>query len=527
LGLFFTNASFVKYNQQVTGPIMSAFQQLSLTKNLTSALHELGYETPTPIQEQSIPILLSGSDILAQAQTGTGKTAAFALPILENLDENCRKPQALILAPTRELAIQVAEAIRSYAKYIKNFNVVPIFGGQDYNIQLKALKRNPQVIVGTPGRLMDHLRRGTLSIDGLKTVVLDEADEMLKMGFIDDIEWILEQIPHKHQTALFSATIPSSIQNIAKRYLVNPGKILIKSKNNTVDSIKQFYIRTPQHQKVGLLTRFLESEDVQAAIVFTRTRSASGEVAEKLQAAGHKAAALNGDMQQSARKKVVDRIKNGSLDIIVATDVAARGIDVERISHVFNYDIPLETESYIHRIGRTGRAGRDGKAFLFVTPREDRLLSDIERAIHKPIKEIFPPSVKEIIAKRNKQTTDKIVNIITKSKKLQPYHDMVASILEKTECKPNDVAAAFAYLMQQDSPIPEIDAFEDAKSDSRKRRKSNSSTARRGNNNKAGFARRKSAGSKDNAAGSKGKGKPARRGSSKPGNKSSSRKKRS
>jgi len=439
-----------------------SFSKLGLNPPLLAALTDLGYETPTPIQEKSIPILIEGGDLLAQAPTGTGKTAAFVLPILSHLDVAKKEPQALIIVPTRELAIQVAEAFQSYAKYLKGFHVLPIYGGQDYKIQLRALKRGVHVIVGTPGRVMDHLRRGTLSVDGVKTVVLDEADEMLKMGFVEDIEWILEKIPHTHQTALFSATIPSSIQKIAKRYLKDARKIQIQSEQITVDATEQFYTRVSRNQKLDVLTRFLEIEEIQAAIIFTRTKNSSDELAEKLQARGYAAAALNGDMNQSLREKVINQIKQGSLDIIVATDVAARGIDVERVSHVINFDIPHDAEAYIHRIGRTGRAGRKGKALLFVTPREHRLLNDIERAIHKPIKQIEPPSLKEMREKRSKQLAEKVINIIEKSHKLEPYREMIDNIMEQASCDPKDIAAALAYLIQQSNPIPsqEIEAAE-------------------------------------------------------------------
>ena len=439
------------------------FAELGLDPRVLTALTALGYESPTPIQEKSIPILMTGSDLLAQAQTGTGKTAAFALPALSTLDTTIKQPQVLVVAPTRELAIQVSEAFRSYAKEIKGFHVLPIYGGQDYQIQLRGLKRGAQVIVGTPGRIMDHLRRGTLATDDIKTVVLDEADEMLKMGFIDDIKWIFEQIPGEYQTALFSATMPSAIQNIAKKYLKDPEKVLIKStEKNTVDTIEQVYIRVAQNQKLDVLTRVLEVEDVTAAIIFSRTKTWSGELAEKLQARGYAAAALNGDMAQAQRQKTIERIKNGTLDIIVATDVAARGIDVERVSHVINYDIPHDSESYIHRIGRTGRAGRKGKALLLVTPREQRLLNDIERAIKRPIEQIDPPSLKEMNERRASQLAEKVMNVIEKSKKLAPYQQMVGELIKQSEADPVDIAAALAYLMQQSNPLPshEIDSAE-------------------------------------------------------------------
>ncbi|MHA7840777.1 MAG: DEAD/DEAH box helicase [Gammaproteobacteria bacterium] len=432
------------------------FNQFELAPFIFPALVDLGYEVSTPIQEQSIPILLEGKDLLAQAQTGTGKTAAFALPILSKIDLSQRDPQAIIIAPTRELAIQVAEAFQAYAKHMKGFHVAPIYGGQSYQTQLRALKRGVHVIVGTPGRIIDHMEKGTLSVKNIKTLVLDEADKMLKMGFIEDIEWILERIPH-HQRALFSATMPSSIRRIAKQYLKEADEIHIKPKENTASSIEQCYIRVAGHQKLGVLTRYLEVEDVDAAIIFARTKTASAELADKLKARGYGAAALNGDMAQSLRERVIDQLKRGALDIVVATDVAARGIDVERIGHVINFDIPHDTESYVHRIGRTGRAGRTGKALLLVTPREHRLLHDIERAINKPIKQIQPPTIKEMAAKRSAYLTEKITNILEKSKHLAPSRQMVSQLVAESDYDPEDIAAALIYLMGQSNPLPTED----------------------------------------------------------------------
>lgn len=432
-----------------------------------SALIALGYEAPTPVQEKSYNPLIEGLDLVVQAQTGTGKTGAFAIPLLSKIDLSLKEPQVLVVAPTRELAIQVSEAFQSYARSLKGFHVTPIYGGQDYQVQLRALKRGPHVVVGTPGRIMDHMRRGTLSLGSLQTLVLDEADEMLKMGFKEDVEWMLEQIPQEHQTALFSATMPSSIQQIAKRHFNNPHKIQITPKESTVDSIEQFFIRVNRTQKLDVLTRLLEVENVKAAIIFARTKTLSAELAEKLQARGYAAAALNGDMSQSMREKVLSRLKKGSLDIVVATDVAARGIDVERISHVFNYDIPCDPESYIHRIGRTGRAGRQGRAFLFVSSREQHLLKDIERAVHKPIEQVMPPSLQEMSTLRSQQLAGKIVGIVTKSKKYQEYLPIVAEIVESSECSMVDVAAALAYLVQESNPLPseELTAVEEDSGD--------------------------------------------------------------
>ncbi len=433
---------------------MIHFADLALKPEINQALTELGYETPTPVQQQSIPILLAGEDLLSQAQTGTGKTAAFSLPILSNLDLDLNQPQALILAPTRELAIQVAEALQSYAKHLPNFHIAPIYGGQDYRIQLRALKRGPQVVVGTPGRLMDHLRRQRLDVSAVKTVVLDEADEMLKMGFIEDITWILDQIEQPHQTALFSATMPAAIVKVSKRYLKDAQKVQIKSKTNRVEKIQQQYLCVERGQKVDALTRYLEVEEMAAAIIFVRTKTASAELAQKLQARGYAAEALNGDMKQQVREKVIGRLKDGKLDIVVATDVAARGLDVSRLSHVINFDIPSDIEAYTHRIGRTGRAGREGKALLFITPRELRLLKDIERAMPNAIKQIDPPSLQEMTDKRSKDLSEKITNIITNSKKLGSYQTMVDNIAQASGCEMQDIAAAFAYLLQQANPLP-------------------------------------------------------------------------
>lgn len=457
----------------------NAFAHFGLEKSILSALSDLGYERATPIQEQGIPILLNGDDLLAQAQTGTGKTATFALPILSRLDHALRAPQALILVPTRELAIQVAEAFQSYAKQMKGFSVTPIYGGQDFGTQLRSLKRGSQVIVGTPGRLMDHMRRNTLSLDALKAVVLDEADEMLKMGFAEDVEWILGQLNAPHQTALFSATMSPSIQKIAQRYLKNAKKIQIKSQTNTVEAIEQCYVSVSnRNQKLDVLTRLLEVEENQAVIIFTRTKTESTELAERLQARGHSAAALNGDMSQAAREKTINRLKKGELDILIATDVAARGIDVDRISHVINYDIPYDVDAYVHRIGRTGRAGRAGKAILFVTPREMRLFDDIERHINKSIKRIDPPSLKVIREKRAAQLSEKIVALIAnKGKQLTPYVETVMNLTNQHSLSAKDVAAALMYLSEEESisgDVTTVDAFEHKDRDERSDRKRSS-----------------------------------------------------
>ena len=496
-----TSTETTKSDEQ---PKINGFKALGLSDSMVTTLTNLGYETPTPIQKESIPALIVGRDLVAQAQTGTGKTAAFALPTLGMIDTKIKKPQAIIIAPTRELAIQVAEACQSYAKKIPGFNVVPIYGGQDYGIQLRAFKRGAHIVVGTPGRVMDHMRQGTLATDALRMVVLDEADEMLKMGFIDDVEWILAQIPNEHQTALFSATMPNSIKKIANRYLKNPQKISIKETTKTVSTIEQFSIHIPNRKKMDVLTRILEVEDVEASIIFVRTRNLSSEVAEKLQARGYSAAPLNGDMNQAMREKVISRIKNGSLDIIVATDVAARGIDVERITHVFNYDIPHDVEAYIHRIGRTGRAGRKGTAILFVTPREGRLLNDIERATKRPIEELRPPTHSEIHARRKQQLVDETVQLIQQDDKHKTFTETVSAIMEKAECDIEKVAAALAYLLQKRStPTPVVDSESDHQNDRGGRGDRSGGGHRGGNRGGGDRGRRDSRGNGDRSRGSR------------------------
>ncbi len=366
-------------------PAPLLFADLGLSAPVMAAVTAVGYESPSPIQAATIPAMLAGRDVLGTAQTGTGKTAAFALPVLSNIDLNAERPQALVLAPTRELAIQVAEAFQKYATKIPGFHVLPIYGGQSYYPQLQALKRGVHVVVGTPGRVIDHLERGSLDLSGLTTLVLDEADEMLRMGFIDDVETVLKKTPETRQVALFSATMPAAIRRIAQTYLKQPVEVTIAAKTTTSANIRQRYWWVSGMHKLDALTRILEVEPFDGMIVFARTKAATEELADKLQARGLAAAAINGDMQQAAREKTIQQLKDGKLDILVATDVAARGLDVERISHVLNYHIPYDTESYVHRIGRTGRAGRSGEAILFVTPRERGMLRAIERATRQPI----------------------------------------------------------------------------------------------------------------------------------------------
>ncbi|MBE2295755.1 MAG: DEAD/DEAH box helicase [Phycisphaerales bacterium] len=431
---------------------ITQFEQLALSAPLLQRLQDLGYEAPTPIQAATIPYLLDGHDLLGQAQTGTGKTAAFALPILHKLDLTERRPQALVLTPTRELAIQVAEAFQGYAHHLPGFHVLPIYGGQSMSNQLRQLRRGVHVVVGTPGRIMDHLRRESLPLEGLRTLVLDEADEMLRMGFIEDVEWILEQTPPERQTALFSATMPEPIRRVAHHHLRDPQEVRIETRTATVTSIRQRYWQVSGLHKLDALTRILEVEEVDAALVFVRTKTAATELAERLEARGYASAALQGDMSQALRERTVEQLKNNSLDIVVATDVAARGLDVPRISHVINYDIPYDTEAYIHRIGRTGRAGRPGNAILFVAPREMRMLRAIERATRQPIEPMPLPTWKVIAAHRLTQFRQQIVDVLT-SEDLDFFYGVVAQIEKEQEIGPHDIAAALSFLAQRDRPL--------------------------------------------------------------------------
>ena len=436
----------------MTTDTVSAFNQLALNNSILKALDEVGYETPSPIQAQTIPLLLDGNDVLGQAQTGTGKTAAFALPILSNLDLKQKDPQVLVLAPTRELAIQVAEAFQKYAKHLKGFHVLPIYGGQDYRGQIRALERGVHVVVGTPGRVMDHMRRGTLTLGNLSTLVLDEADEMLRMGFIEDVEWILEQTPSDRQIALFSATMPQQVRRIAEKHLNKPAHITIKVKTATADTIRQRFWTVSGVHKLDALTRILEAETFDGMIVFVRTRTATTELAEKLAARGYASAALNGDIPQNQRERTVDQLKKGKLDILVATDVAARGLDVERISHVVNYDIPYDTEAYIHRIGRTGRAGRHGDAILFVAPREKRLLHAIEKATNKKIDIMDLPSTEMINDKRIAKFQQRITDTLA-TEELGFFYQLIEQYQQEHNVPALEVAAALAQLLQGDTPL--------------------------------------------------------------------------
>lgn len=429
-----------------------SFSDLNLSQDILKALDDVGYETPSPIQAKMIPYVLEGRDVLGQAQTGTGKTAAFALPILSRLDLSQKKPQVLVLAPTRELAIQVAEAFQSYASRIKGFRVLPIYGGQEYGGQIRQLKRGVHVVVGTPGRVMDHMRKGTLDLSGLKTLVLDEADEMLRMGFIDDVEWVLEQIPEQRQIALFSATMPPAIHRIARRFLNNPKEIAIKVRTMTASTIRQRYWIVSGLHKLDALTRILEAETFDAIIIFVRTKTVTIELAEKLNARGYAVAALNGDIPQKQRERTIDQLKNRKLDILVATDVAARGLDVQRVSHVINYDIPHDSEGYVHRIGRTGRAGRSGEAILFVAPREQRMLRTIERSTKQKIELMQLPSVEQINSKRITRFKEKITKTLT-NEDLDIYIRLVSQYQTEHDVAVEDIAAALAMMAQGDKSL--------------------------------------------------------------------------
>ena len=433
------------------------FSSLGLSQPVLKAIQQLGYEQPTPIQAQCIPLLLNKKNLLGTAQTGTGKTAAFALPLLSSIDEKQKTPQILVLTPTRELAIQVAEAFQSYAKHLKGFHVLPLYGGADIRSQLKALKRGAQIIVGTPGRTLDHLKRKSLNLGQINALVLDEADEMLRMGFIDDVESILSQTPDDCQRALFSATMPAPIKRVASKYLGDAEQISIESKTKTVERIKQQYVTVKGHQKMDALTRVLEVEPFDAMIIFVRTKSSTVDIAERLEARGFAAAALNGDLSQAIRERTINKLKKGKVDIVVATDVAARGLDVERISHVINFDIPYDNESYVHRIGRTGRAGREGTAILFITPKETRLLRSIEKSTRQSIPPLTMPSNEQLSGQRIEQFTQQLLTTM-ETPRLDKFRDMIVKFASDNELDMADIAAALTYENQKDRPLfPKLD----------------------------------------------------------------------
>ena len=433
-------------------PSSATFRDLALSDPVLRALADVGYEAPTPIQAATIPVLLSGVDMLGQAQTGTGKTAAFALPALSKLDLSRHEPQVLVLVPTRELALQVSEAFLRYAAHLKGFHVLPIYGGQSYQPQLNALRRGVHVVVGTPGRVIDHMNRGTLKLDGLTLVVLDEADEMLRMGFIDAVESVLEQTPPQRQVALFSATIPAPIRRIAQKHLRSPVEVTIKSKTTTAANIRQRYWLVSGVHKLDALTRILEAEPFDGMLVFTRTKQSTVELAEKLEARGFAAAALNGDIPQPQRERTVAQLKSGQIDIVVATDVAARGLDVERIGHVVNYDVPYDTESYVHRIGRTGRAGRKGEAILFIAPRERNMLRAIERATRQAIEPMNLPSVDAVNALRISKFKQRVADTVAAGD-TRAFRPVIEQMEAESGLPLLDIAAALAHLAQGTSSL--------------------------------------------------------------------------
>ena len=429
------------------------FDELALAKPVLKGLAEVGYEIPTPIQQKTIPLVLEGRDVLGQAQTGTGKTAAFALPLLSRLDLKSTKVQVLVLTPTRELAIQVAEAFQRYAVHLKGFRVLPIYGGQSYEGQLRSLKRGVQVVVGTPGRVMDHMRRKTLKLEDLSCLVLDEGDEMLRMGFIEDVEWILEQTPAQRQTALFSATMPPPIRRIANKYLSEAEHITIEARTTAADTIRQrYWMVSGKENKLAALTRVLEAESFDGILVFVRTRLMTTELAEKLEARGYACAALSGEMAQKRREQTVEQLKKGRLDILVATDVAARGLDIDRISHVINFDIPYDVEAYIHRIGRTGRAGRTGEAILFVAPRERRLLYAIERATRQKIQLMEMPSTERINDQRIARFKQSITDVLA-TEDLGVFRMILEQYRQEHNVAALDVASALARMVQGEEPL--------------------------------------------------------------------------
>ncbi len=427
----------------------STFADLGLIEPLVRVLSSLGYETPTPIQERAIPSLLEGKDVVGLAQTGTGKTAAFALPILQRIDPSNKKTQAIVLAPTRELALQVCEAIAAYASNLPGIRVLPVYGGQGYGFQLQGLQKGAHIVVGTPGRVIDHLERGSLDLTSLEYLVLDEADEMLNMGFAEDVERILADTPEYKQVALFSATMPKQIRSLAKKYLHDPVDIATPKATTSTTTVRQRWIQVSHHHKFDAMTRLLEVETGDGMLVFVRTKSATEEIADKLRGRGYSAAALNGDLVQAQRERTVSQLKSGAIDIIVATDVAARGLDVERITHVINYDIPHDTEAYVHRIGRTGRAGRTGEAILFVTPRERRMLSAIEKVSGRPVEEMSVPSAEEV----NESRTGRFAQAITSSMgspQFHAYRTLVEEYVAKNDVSMTDAAAALAVMSQSD-----------------------------------------------------------------------------
>src|SRR4051812_45899649 len=459
------------------------FADLGIDERVLRALADVGYESPSPIQAATIPALLEGRHVVGLAQTGTGKTAAFAVPILSRLELRRKKPQALVLAPTRELALQVCEAFERYAAHLRGVHVLPVYGGQGYGVQLSALRRGVHVVVGTPGRIMDHLDKGTLDLTELRFLVLDEADEMLNMGFAEDVETILADTPDDKQVALFSATLPAQIRRLSSKYLHDPVEITVKGKTQTAPNITQRYLFVSYPQKVDALTRILEVENFEGMIVFVRTKNETETLAEKLRARGFSAMAINGDVAQVQRERTVNQLKSGKLDILVATDVAARGLDVERISHVVNYDIPTDTESYVHRIGRTGRAGRKGDAISFVTPRERYLLKHIEKATRQPLTQMQLPSVEDVNTTRLSRFDDAITEALSQTSRIEKFRDIVEHYVREHDVPEADVAAALAVVAQGETPLlldPEAEAARAPRPDRSDRRPERSDRPDRG-----------------------------------------------
>ncbi|MFO0869746.1 MAG: DEAD/DEAH box helicase [Pirellulales bacterium] len=442
----------IEATESVVGETTTTFGDLNLSSVLLDTLQQAGYVTPTPIQAQAIPPLLAGRDVLGQAQTGTGKTAAFALPLLQRIELTDRRPQILVLTPTRELAIQVSAAFQRYGAGLEGLRVATIYGGQDYGVQFRALDRGAHVVVGTPGRVMDHMRRESLRLDGLRALVLDEADEMLRMGFAEDVEWVVTQAPRERQTALFSATLPEPIRVLAQQQLREPAEITIAQKTATADTIRQRYVVVQPQQKETLLLRLLEAEEIEGVLVFVKLKSSTEPLAELLTAAGQRAAALHGDIPQAQRERIIRALKDGRLDVVVATDVAARGLDVQRISHVINYDLPIDNEAYVHRIGRTGRAGRQGTAILLVTPREQGRLRRLERAIGQPLEPQDPPSNRTINKRRVARFHDRITAALARPE-IEVFQSIVAQYVREYPAAQERVAAALAILTHGDQPL--------------------------------------------------------------------------
>ena len=430
------------------------FAQFGLSDELNKAISDLGYEMPSPIQQKTIPLLLEGKDIIGQAQTGTGKTAAFALPTLQKIDTTTSRVQALVLTPTRELAIQVAEAFHSYAKHLNRVRVLPVYGGQSISQQIRHLRSGVQIVVGTPGRVMDHIRRETIDISNLKVVILDEADEMLNMGFQEDVEWILSHTPDTRQTALFSATMPRQVKRIAEKYLQNAVNVEIQQKTMTVPTVQQFYLNVSDSQKTDALTKLLETETAsgEAVLIFHRTKLGAASLTDKLQARGYAAEAMHGDMSQAQREIVIKKLRSGAVEIVVATDVAARGLDVERIATVVNYDMPSDTENYVHRIGRTGRAGRAGKAVLFVTPRQQRMLREIEKYTKQKIEPLKLPTQADVAARRVSILKERIVSTLAEQD-LELYLSLIEDLTEETGRDATEIAAAATFLAVGEKPL--------------------------------------------------------------------------